>query len=125
MRKFCFFVIIFLLTIDSSNAQISQKYNSKKVNKGLFGITFGKKKEAKGIKPLSAGKAKKKQEAKDRKLKKDYAKSVKMSQKRTIDIQTPEVQARMLQNKKDSKMRDKLKKKKVKASTKKAGEKYK
>jgi len=50
---------------------------------------------------------------------------VKQSQKRTVAIQTPEVQDRMKQNKKDSAIRDKEKKKKVKAGSKRAGKKYK
>ena len=54
-------------------------------------------------------------------LKKNYDKSVKKSQKRTYEIQTPEVQARMKQNKKDYAARDKEKKKKVRASTKRQG----
>lgn len=63
-------------------------------------------------------------EANDRKLKKDSEKSVKRSQKRTVDIQTPEVQARMKKNKKDYILRDKDKKKKVKEGTKRAAKKY-
>jgi hypothetical protein len=50
---------------------------------------------------------------------------VKQSQKRTIDIQTPEVQDRMKQNKKDTAARDKEKKKKVRSGSMKAGKKYK
>jgi hypothetical protein len=69
--------------------------------------------------------AKKKQEANDRKLKRDYDKSIRRSQKRTIDIQTPEVQKRMKQNKKDFSARDKEKRKNVKAATRRAGKKYK
>ena len=57
-------------------------------------------------------------------LKKDYDKSIKQSQKRTVDIQTPEVQARMKQNKKDYTRRDRHKKKKIKAASKEAGGKY-
>ena len=69
--------------------------------------------------------AKKKQEANDRKLKRDYDKSIRRSQKRTIDIQTPEVQKRMKQNKKDFSARDKEKRKNVRAATRRAGKKYK
>jgi hypothetical protein len=69
--------------------------------------------------------AKKKQEVNDRKLKRDYDKSIRRSQKRTIDIQTPEVQKRMKQNKKDYTSRDKEKRKNVKATTRRAGKKYK
>ena len=53
-------------------------------------------------------------------LKKESAKSVKKSQKRTVEIQTPEVQDRMKQNKKDYTVRDKDKHKKVKIGKKKS-----
>jgi long-subunit fatty acid transport protein len=89
-----------------------------------LGLDFYFGKEAKVKEPRSVLKAKKQQEANDKKLKKDYEKSIRQSQKRTIDIQTPEVQARMKQNKKDSAVRDKAKKKKVKTGTKKAAKKY-
>jgi hypothetical protein len=50
---------------------------------------------------------------------------VKKSQKRTLDIQTPEVKERMKQNQKDSEAKYKSKKKNSSSSTKKAGRKYK
>jgi hypothetical protein len=121
MRKIFLFIFILSLAISSCSIQILHK----NPEKGLFGKTHGNRKEVKIKEPGSVQKAKKKQEANDRKLKKDYAKSVKRSQKRTIDIQTPEVQARMKQNQKNSAVRDKVKKKKVKTSTRKAGKKYK
>ena len=68
--------------------------------------------------------AKRKQEANDRKLQKQYDKSIVKSQKRTIDIQTPEVQARMKQNKKEITTRDKKNKKKVRGGSKGAEKKY-
>ena len=94
--------------------------------KGDYSVNrLGNKKEVKVKEPRTVLKAKKKQEANDENLKKSMRQSVKRSQKRTIDIQTPEVQARMKQNQKDSASRDKVKKKKVTAGTKKAGKKYK
>jgi hypothetical protein len=125
MRKFFLFVFILSLAIGSCNAQIFHKNASRNAERGLFGKSPGKKKEVKVKEPRTVLKAKKKQEANERKLKRDYEKSVKRSQKRTVDIQTPEVQVRMKQNQKDSAARDKAKKKKVKTSTKKAGKKYK
>jgi preprotein translocase subunit SecF len=125
MRKFLIILFILSFGIGSCNAQIFHKGGSRNPEKGLFGKSLGNKKEVKVKEPRKVTKAKKKQEAKDKKLKKDSAKAVKRSQKRTIEIQTPEVQTRMKQNKKDSEIRDKTKKKKVNTGTKKAGRKYK
>ena len=124
-RKFLFIVFALSLVIGSCNAQILHIGGSRNLEKGLFGKSLGKKKVVKVKEPRKVTKAKKKQEAKDKKLKKDSAKAVKRSQKRTIEIQTPEVQERMKQNRKNSDIRDKEKKKKVSAGTKKAGKKYK
>jgi hypothetical protein len=122
-----FFIILFILTfaVNSGNSQIFNKNASSKAEKELFGKSLSKKKAPKVREPRSVTKAKKKQEAEKRKRDKDYAKSVKKSQKRTIDIQTPEVQERMKQDKKNTKVRDKEKKKNIHSSTKKAGKKYK
>jgi hypothetical protein len=120
-RTFFIFIFILSLSTGSSNAQIFHKNPEKQ----LFGKTLGKKKEAKVKEPRSVLKAKRKQEANDRKLQKAYDKNITRSQKRTIDIQSPEVQTRMKQNKKDYTKRDKDKKKKVRTSTRSAGRKYK
>jgi hypothetical protein len=120
-RRGLLFIFLLLLSIGSCHAQIFHKNPEKQ----LFGKTLGKKKEVKVKEPRSVIKAKKKQEANDRRLQKEYEKSVKQSQKRTIDIQSPEVQTRMKQNKKDYTKRDKGKKKKVRTSTRRAAEKYK
>ncbi|MGD0755829.1 MAG: hypothetical protein ABR927_12285 [Bacteroidales bacterium] len=121
LRKLILFIFILLLSVGSVNAQIFHKNPEKQ----LFGKTLGRKKEPKVKESRTVIRAKRKQEAHERKLNKDYEKSVRRSQKRTIDIQSPEVQKRMKQNKKEYTVRDKEKRKKVKASTKRAGEKYK
>jgi hypothetical protein len=117
------FLILFLLTlaVGSSNGQFFHK----NPEKALFGKTAGRKKEAKVKEPRSVLRAKRKQEANDRRLKRDYDKSVKRSQKRTLEIQSPEVQARMKQNKKDTSIRDRKKKKNIETGTKGAEKKYK
>ena len=120
LKKVFLIIVILSLAAGSGNAQIFHKDPEKK----LFGRTHMNGKTAKVREPRSVLKAKRKQEANDRKLNKEYDKSVKQSQKRTVDIQTPEVQARMKQNKKDYTARDKQKKKKMKKSTKEAGGKY-
>jgi hypothetical protein len=109
------------LAIGSCNAQIFHRNPERQ----LFGKTPGIKKEPKVKESRTVLRAKKKQEANDRKIKRDYDKSIRRSQKRTIDTQTPEVQKRMKQNKKDYTSRDKEKRKNVKATTRRAGKKYK
>jgi hypothetical protein len=117
------FLILFLLALamGSSNGQFFHK----NPEKALFGKTAGRKKEAKVKESRSVLRAKRKQEANDRRLKRNYDKSVKRSQKRTLDIQSPEVQARMKQNKKDTSIRDRKKKKNIETGTKGAEKKYK
>jgi hypothetical protein len=120
MRRIFLITFVFFLFTAIGNAQLFNKNPEKK----LFGKTHMNKKEAKIREPGKVARSKRKQEANDRKLKKQYDKSVKQSQKRTVDIQTPEVQARMKQNKKDLAIREKEKKKKVRAGAKTAGKKY-
>jgi hypothetical protein len=121
LRKLFLSLFLLSMAIGTCNAQLFHKNPEKQ----LFGKTAGIKRAPKVKEPGSSLRAKRKQERNDRRLKKEYDKNVRRSQKRTIDIQTPEVQARMKQNKKEYTLRDKEKKKKIKASTKKAGEKYK
>jgi hypothetical protein len=115
------FFILFLLSLAAvSPAQNIQKNPDRQPS----GSSHSGKKEAKIKAPKNASDAKKKQEASKRKQDKAYKKSIKKSQKRTYDIQSPEVKARMKQNKKNTVIRDKDKKKKSKANTRKAAKKY-
>lgn len=120
MRKFSLFIFILLLTINSGKAQIFHK----NPEKALFGKSIGTR-QVKVKEPRKVSKAKRKQEAKDKKLKKEYENSVKKSRKRSVDIQSPDVQARMKQDQKNISEREKVKKKNKKAGAKKARKKYK
>ena len=120
IRKIFLLLFVLSLAVGSVNGQIFHSNPEKQ----LFGKTHVKSKEAKVKEPRKVLRAKKKQEANDRRLKKAYDKSVKQSQKRTVEIQTPEVQARMKQNKKEDVLRYKDKKKKVKEGSKRASKKY-
>ena len=124
MRNIFLIIFFFSLSIGICNAQLLHRNSSRHVEKGLFGKSLSKKKTIKVKEPRTVNKAKKKQEANQQRLKNDYAQSIKRSQKRTIDIQTPDVQNRMKQNQKDFAIRDKTKRKKVKASSIKARRKY-
>jgi hypothetical protein len=118
-------VLITLASAGSCNAQIFHRNASKKVEKGMFGKTLGNKKEARVKEPRSVVRSKKEQENNKKKLDKEYEKFVRESKKRSYDIQTPEVQARMKQNAKDAEERDKARKKNSRYITKKGGKKYK
>lgn len=124
MRRLFILLFISTLAIGSANAQLFHRNAARSAEKGLFGKSLSKKKQVRVKEPRSVMKAKKKQEANENKIKKDYAAHVKKSQKRTIDIQTTEVQERMKQNQKNMELRDKAKKKKTRTSTRKAGKKY-
>jgi len=117
-KKILFIFFVLFIAIGSAKAQLFHKNPEKQ----LFGKSH--RKEPKVKEPKTVLKAKKKQEANDRKLQKEYDKNVKRSQKRSVDIQTSDVQDRMKQNKKEYTSRDKNHKKKVRASTKRAGKKY-
>jgi hypothetical protein len=124
VKKFLIVVFALSLTLSSCNAHLLYKIGLRNPERGLFGKTRVNKKEAKVKEPRKVTKAKKKQAAKDKKDKKDAARADVLSRKRTIEIQTPEVQARMKQNKIDSDNRDKIKRKNKKKSSKMGKEKY-
>jgi hypothetical protein len=124
MKKVVLLILILSMPIGSGNAQIFKHRAVVKAEKGISNKS-ARGKTAKVKEPRAVIKAKKKQEANDKKLKSDYEKSTKASQKRTYDIQTPDVQKRMKQNEKDASVRDKAKKSRTKQATKKAGKKYK
>lgn len=114
--------MLFLLMIAATPAR-SQLFH-KNPEKQLFGKSHKGRREAKVKEPKKVLRAKKKQEANLRRLDKDYDKAVAKAQKHNVDIQTPDVQARMKQNKKDSAKREKVRKKKAREATKEAGHKY-
>jgi len=90
----------------------------------LFGKTLNTK-TVKYRESPSVVRAKKKQAANQKKLDKEYDDYVKESRKRAVKIQSPEVQDRMLENRKEADKKYKEKKKKRTESSKKAGRKYK
>lgn len=125
MKKFFLYFFFLLLTISTCNAQLFHKSSARRAEKGLFGKTRRNSNEIKVKEPRKVTKAKKQQEANQKRLKSDYNLSIKRSQKRTIEIQTADVQARMKQDRKNSIIRDRVKRKRVRASSRKAGNKYK
>lgn len=125
LRQFIIFLLIFTIGISVCDAQTSGDRAPKPEKKGLFGLFSGKKSGSKTSSPKSVSATKKEQAKKKKKADDEYYKSVRESQKRSVDIQTPAVQERMKQNKMETKDREKAKKKRTKSQTKKAGKKYK
>jgi hypothetical protein len=124
MKKFFLVVFTISLVVNSYNSPAYSTVGSENSVSSLTVNNSGKKKTVQVKKNISARRVLKRQSAKDRKKDRDYKKFIKRSQKRTIEIQTPEVQARMKKDKKDSAARDKAKKKKTRTSSRKAGKKY-
>jgi hypothetical protein len=121
-RQLIVFFVVFTIGISLCEAQDRAP---KPAKKGLFGLFSGNKKSA-GVKaPKSAGSVQKEQDRKKKQQDADWAKTVRESQKRTIRIQTPEVQSRMKQDKKDIAAREKARVKNSAKSTRSAGKKYK
>jgi hypothetical protein len=124
LKSLLLFLILVTLAAEPSEGQIFKRNTMKHAERGLFGKTHSSKKQPKVREPRAATKAKRKQEAHQKKLKKEYEKFVKDTKKHSYEIQTPDVKARMKQNMKDIKARDKAKKKKERSKTRKAGRKY-
>ena len=119
--KLIIVLIAFSAITVSCNNQISRNVSGRRAEKQMSGRSRSNNyRESRGVR-----RAKKKQEKNEREIKRDYAKSVDRSRRRTLEIQTPEVRERMKQNQSNIALRDKARSKKVRSTTKKAGKKYK
>lgn len=131
MSRFSIKYLIMLLVVISTafvtvDGQTTGRTRGRNPEKSLSGKSRKIKTKDKKVKePRAVTKAKRTQEQKQAKLKKDYFNSVDASKKRTYKIQSPEVQSRMKQNQKDIKDREKEARKKRTSSTKRGARKYK
>jgi len=124
VKKLFAALMLILFTVSVCNAQTFERSPAPRQNKSIANKGPKKQKVVKVKGPKAAQKAQRKQAAKDRKLKNDYKKFVKNNQKRSIQIQTPEVQDRMKQNIKDANSNYKSKRKSSVTRTKTAAQKY-
>ena len=122
LRRTLSFLLILFLTVSVCEAQRYKK-SIRNPERDLFGKSLNTKRVKYRESP-SVVRAKKKQEANQKKLEKEYDQYVKDQRKRAVEIQSPEVQERMLANRKDTDLKYKEKKKKVIADDKKARKKY-
>jgi hypothetical protein len=124
IRKPLVFAILISLAVPALPESSGNRNMDSSTVAELFMNSIGKKRKPKIKKPASAKKAKKKQEAKEKKLDKDYDKYVKDSRKRAQEIQTPAVRERMKQNVKDADANYREKRKSETARTKRGAKKY-
>jgi len=115
-------LLLLLLSISICEAQ-KYKRSIRNPERELFGKSLNTKRVKYRESP-SVVRAKKKQEANQKKLKKEYAEFVKSERKRAFEIQSPEVRERIVANRKEADLKYREKKKKVAAEEKKAGRKY-
>ena len=124
LKKIFIPVLIISLAMPVCQAQSFDRPSAPRQQKGSSPKGPLKHKTVKVKGPKAAEKSKKDQETKQSKIKKDYGKYVKENQKRSIEIQTPEVKARMKQNIKDADANYKTKHKNSATRTRSAGKKY-
>lgn len=122
-KKLFFIFLILFCTVSVCEAQ-RYKRRPRNPERELFGKSLNTK-TAKYREAPSIVRAKKKQAANDKKLDKEYYAHVKESRKRSVEIQSPEVKARMLENRKESDLKYKEKKKNRTERSKKIARKYK
>lgn len=121
-KRILLLLLVFSIGIACCEAQT--KTRGRNPEKSLFGRSV-KRKQVRVRESRKVVKAKKVQEKKEAKLKKDYYDFVEESKKRSFRIQTPKVQERMVQDQKNIAARDKAKKKNTRAATRKGARKYK
>jgi hypothetical protein len=121
-KNLIIFVILFSLAAPACVAQ-RYKRSTKNPERGLFGKSLNTK-TIKYREAPSIVRAKKKQEANQKKLKKDYNEYIRQNRKRAVEIQSPEVRERMLENRKEADLKYKAKRKKMDKTSRKSDKKY-
>lgn len=124
VRKLLVALLLVFFAASVCDAQTFERSPAPRQNKNIAHKGPLKQKQVKVKGPRAAQRAQKKQSAKDKKLDNDYKKFVRNNQKRSIQIQTPEVQTRMKQNIKDANSNYKSKKKSSASRTKTGSKKY-
>ena len=117
-------LLILFLSVTSGAAQSFERPPEHKLVKGVSKKAPGRKRQVKVSEPRSVSKAKRKQKAAERKQDKTYRKQLKDDRERHLEIQSPEVRERLIQNRKEADTNYKLKKKTVASKNKKSARKY-
>ena len=116
-------LIIFALLAVTGGDLYSQgnRFKIRGIEKSVAGKKRKKQKEAKVREPRAVTKAKRTQEKKEAKREKEYQKSVEAGKKRHYEIQGDGVQERMKQNEKETTLRDRERKKRMRQEARKSG----
>jgi hypothetical protein len=123
VKKLILFFLIISLTVSACEAQ-KYKRNMRNPERELFGKSLNNK-TVKYKEAPSIVRAKKKQAKNMKKLDKEYKAYVKKGKERALKIQSPEVKDRIINDRKETDLKYKEKKKRNNQETKKAGNKYK
>lgn len=121
LAGFLIFTFLFFAAGESSTTAQNSKRKTQRIEKSMAGSKRRASRENKVREPRSVKSAKKKQEEREAKLKRDYKKAVKQSRKHHYNIQTEDVKARMKQNEKDIKAREREKRKREREAARKPG----
>jgi hypothetical protein len=115
-------LISFFVVVNLCDAQ-QYKRSIRNPERQLFGKSLNNK-TVKYRESKEVVRAKKKQAANQKRLDKEYYAYVKKQRKHNVDIQSPEVKTRMIENRKDTDQKFRDKKKNMKEKSRKAGRKY-
>lgn len=123
-------LLIFSIGISVSDCiaqkgNVSRKYGSGLITKSKSHKVASSSKKTRVKEPEKVIRAKKEQEKKEKRLKKDNEKAVAAAKQRHFSIQSESVQERMKQNAKENVVRDKERKKNVRKASRPAARKYK
>jgi hypothetical protein len=122
INKLFLLLVIFSCAVSVCDAQ-KYKRSIRNPERELFEKSLNNK-TVKYKEAPSIVRAKKKQAANEKKNKKEFYAYVKEQRKRAVKIQSPEVRTRMIENRKDSDVRYKEKKKRLSENSRKTGKKY-
>ena len=117
-------IIIFSFMGTLCEAQSFKRPPAPKQGRNVLKRSPAKKRQVRIKEPRVVVKARKKQEADEKKRQRDYNKYLKANRQRSLEIQTPEVRERMKRNIKNANANYKLKKKNIIANNRKSGRKY-
>lgn len=117
-------LLILMFSFTSGEAQSFERPPEHKLTKGVSKKAPGRKRQVKISEPRSVSKAIRKQKTEEKKRVRANKQLLKDDRKRHLEIQSPEVRERIIQNRKDADANYKLKKKAVASKNKKNGRKY-